>query len=32
MDNEKCLEDLVFRKNTRAMYPGACAHEFTSIM
>ena len=32
MNNEACLADLTFRKKTRATYPGACAHEFESVM
>ena len=32
MNNEARLADLTFRNKTRATYPGACAHEFESIM
>ena len=32
MDSENCMLDLEFRKKTRSTYPGACAHEFESIM
>ena len=32
LDVEDCLLDLQFRKKTRSTYPGACAHEFESVM
>ena len=32
MDLQNCILDLQFRKKTRSTYPGACAHEFESIM
>ena len=32
MNSQNCLFDLEFRKKTRSLYPGACAHEFESIM